>query len=288
MLRSTSPGLPKRGEVASLDISHCGETYRVDLKRTAAARRFTLRVRAPTGDVVLTMPARARLSDAIAFVERHAAWIGVRLARLPCRTSLTPGELVPLRGVLHRITLRRVARGTVWVEMSRAADAGMAPPLLCVNAEPCFVARRVRDFLVAEARRDLESAVAHYARMLGARPRKVTLRDTRSRWGSCSSAGALSFSWRLVMAPRFVLDYLACHEVVHLLHMNHSAAFWGTVAASCPDSARSEAWLEANGASLHLFSVENAATDRRARPAATGQPAGAGAAAAATSSSRLR
>lgn len=286
MLRSTNPGLPRRGEVASFDVSHCGETYRVNLKRTAAARRFTLRVRAPSGDIVLTIPARASLCDARSFAERHAAWIGARLRRLPRRTSFEPGELVPLRGVLHKITPRRVARGTVWVESPSAPDA---LPLLCVNAEPCFIPRRVRDFLVAEARRDLESAVARYARALGARPRKVTLRDTRSRWGSCSSAGSLSFSWRLVMAPRFVLDYLAAHEVAHLLHMNHSAAFWAAVTESCPDSARAEAWLEANGASLHRFSVEGCTPDRWPNPVGAGQPAGAvAAAAAATSSSRLR
>jgi predicted metal-dependent hydrolase len=289
MLRSTSPDLPRRGEVASFDVPHCGETFRVTLKRTTAARRFTLRVRAPSGDIILTMPARASLSDAKSFAESHAAWIGTRLARLPRRVSFEPGETVPLRGVMHKITPRRVARGTVWVELPSATDPREGAPLLCVNAEPCFVPRRVRDFLVAEARRDLESAVARYARALGARPRKLTLRDTRSRWGSCSSAGSLSFSWRLVMAPSFVLDYLAAHEVAHLLHMNHSAAFWSAVAGACPDSARAEAWLEAHGASLHRFAVERSARDQRPSPGGTAQPAGAGApAAAATSSRRLR
>ncbi len=289
MLRGTHPGLPRRGEASFLDVSHCGETYRVALKRTAAARRFTLRVRAPAGDIVLTMPARASLGDARSFAERHAAWIGARLRRLPRRVRLEPGELVPLRGVLHRITPRRAARGTVWVEPPSQADGDAAPPLLYVNAELCFVPRRVRDFLVAEARRDLESAVARYARALGVRPRKVTLRDTRSRWGSCSSAGSLSFSWRLVMAPRFVLDYLAAHEVAHLLHMNHSAAFWETVAGTCPDCARAEAWLEANGASLHRYAFESCTEESRPSPGGTGQPAaGATAAAAATSSRRLR
>jgi hypothetical protein len=285
MLRRVNPGLPRSDEVASFDITHCGETFKVDLKRTRAARRFTLRVRAPSGDVVLTMPARASLCDARSFAERHAAWIGTRVRRLPRRASFEPGELVPLRGVLHEITPRRMARGTVWVEMPSATESGDTPPLLCVNAEPRFVPRRVRDFLVAEARRDLETAVARYAKALGARPRKVTLRDTRSRWGSCSSAGALSFSWRLVMAPSFVLDYLAAHEVAHLLHMNHSAAFWAAVAGSCPDSNRAEAWLQANGASLHRFTLEIRTEDGRPDP---DQPAGDVATAAATSSRRLR
>jgi hypothetical protein len=179
-----------------------------------------------------------------------------------------------------------VARGTVWVEIPSPSDADATLPLLCVNAEPCFVARRVRDFLVVEARHDLESAVARYASALEVRPRKVSLRDTRSRWGSCSSAGSLSFSWRLVMAPSFVLDYLAAHEVAHLLHMNHSAAFWATVAGSCPDSGRAEAWLEANGASLHRFALEGCVQGSGTTSGGADQPAGV--AAAATSSRRLR
>jgi predicted metal-dependent hydrolase len=288
MLRSANPGLPRGGEEAtSFDVTHCGETYKVNLKRTAAARRFTLRVRAPTGEIVLTIPPRARLCEARSFAERHAAWIGTKLRRLPRRASFEAGELVPLRGVLHEITPRRMSRGTVWVEIPSASDADATLPLLCVNAEPCFVPRRVRDFLVGEARRDLESAVARYASAFKVRPRKVSLRDTRSRWGSCSSAGSLSFSWRLVMAPSFVLDYLAAHEVAHLLHMNHSAAFWATVAESCPDSGRAEAWLEANGASLHRFALEGCVQDSARNPGGADQPAGA-AAAAATSSRRLR
>jgi predicted metal-dependent hydrolase len=288
MLRSVIPRLPRKSEADCFEISHCGETYRVALKRSAAARRFTLRVRAPSGDIVLTLPQRASLGDARSFAERHAAWIGTKLRRLPQRASFEPGELVPFRGILHEITLCRSARGTVWVEppAPESTGAATATPRLCVNAaDPCFVARRIRDFLVAEARRDLESAVARYARALGVRPRKVTLRDTRSRWGSCSSAGSLSFSWRLVMAPRFVLDYLAAHEVAHLLHMNHSAPFWAAVEASCPDSGRAEAWLKANGASLHRFVLSSHIPCPRA--AASGQTAGVGAAAA-TSSRRLR
>lgn len=285
MLRRVNPGLPRSGDVAFFEVSHGGETFKVNLRRTNAARRFTLRVRPPSGDIVLTIPARASLCDARSFAERHAAWIGTRLRRLPRRASFEAGELVPLRGVLHRVTPCRVVRGSVWIERPSATEAGEALPLLCVNAEPCFVARRVRDFLVAEARRDLEAAVERYARAFGVRPRKVTLRDTRSRWGSCSAAGALSFCWRLVMAPCFVLDYLAAHEVAHLLHMNHSAEFWAAVSGCCPDSARAEAWLQAHGAGLHRFALDNRGVD--GRPDAV-QPAGAAAAAAATSSRRLR
>jgi predicted metal-dependent hydrolase len=286
MLRKTDPGRTSIEEVDSFEVSHCGETYRVTLKRTCAARRFTLRVRPPFGDIVLTLPTRASLCDARSFVERHAAWIGTRLRRLPRRAGFEPGEHVPLRGVVHEIAVRRRSHGTIWIEPGGATVSGEAVPLLCVNAEPCFVPRRVRDFLVAEARRDLSDAVARYSRKFGVVPRKITLRDTRSRWGSCSSAGTLSFCWRLVMAPGFVLDYLAAHEVAHLLYMNHSTLFWAAVGRACPDSERAEAWLQAHGASLHRFALESHGKD--GREVSDQAVVGAAPADAATSSRRLR
>ncbi|WP_026606839.1 M48 family metallopeptidase [Methylocapsa acidiphila] len=248
---------PSIGEIAYFDISHAGETYRIKLKRVAAARRFTLRVRAGTHEVVLTMPTRGSLAEAKSFAGRNAAWIGARLRRLPAKIGLLPGDCVPLRGVLHQIAHRAVGRGTIWIEPAPrgAEDAGQggALPLICVNAEASFIPRRVQDYLIREARRDLEGAVARHSKAIGVAPRKMTLRDTASRWGSCSSTGALSFSWRLIMAPQFVLDYLAAHEVAHLKYMNHSAAFWAAVESLSSEVEAAEAWLKANGASLLRF-----------------------------------
>lgn len=199
------------------------------------------------------MPTRGSLAEAKSFAERHAAWIGARLRRLPAKMRFMPGELVPVRGVLHRIANQPGARGTVWIEAAPQDAGGHAGPLLWVNAEAPFVPRRVQDFLIREARRDIEGAVARHTSALSVRPRKITLRDTTSRWGSCSSSGALSFSWRLIMAPRFVLDYLAAHEVAHLMHMNHSAAFWAVVAELSSDIDTAEAWLKTHGAGLLRF-----------------------------------
>lgn len=253
MLRLLRRNQPGGTEIAAFDVSHAGETYRINLKRTAAARRYTLRVRAAAHDVVLTMPARGSLAEAKSFAERHAAWIGARLRRLPARMRFMPGEFVPVRGVLHRIANRPGARGTVWIEAATQDPCGDASPLLWVNAQAPFVPRRVQDFLIREARRDIEGAVARHTRALGVHPRKITLRDTTSRWGSCSSSGALNFSWRLIMAPRFVLDYLAAHEVAHLMHMNYSTAFWAVVAQLSADIEDAEAWLKTHGSSLLRF-----------------------------------
>ena len=242
---------PRSSGLVTIDVAHAGAIYKIQLRRSAAARRFTLRVRAATSDVVLTIPARGSLSEAKSFAYRHAAWIGARLRLLPEKIPLAPGGLIPLRGILHLITDRPAQRRGVWLEDGRLDNRG--EPLICVNAEPSFVARRVRDFLIKEAMRDLKSAVERHTGTLGLKHSRITLRDTTSRWGSCSSSGALSFSWRLILAPPFVLDYLAAHECAHLLHMNHSAKFWAAVARLTSETARAEAWLKAHGSSLLRF-----------------------------------
>ncbi len=238
--------------VAHIDVAHSGEVFRVALKRVSTSRRFTLRVRAATRDVLLTMPARSSLRSAREFAERHAAWIGARLARLPHPVAFAAGAVTPLRGVDHTIDHRPHQRGVVWTER------GPHGALICVAGAQPFISRRVADFLKREARKDLEAAVARHSRRLGVAPRRISLRDTSSRWGSCSSTGALNFSWRLILAPPDVLDYLAAHEVAHIVHMNHSPMFWKLTRRLYPDTDRAEAWLRANGADLHRFGAEAA------------------------------
>jgi predicted metal-dependent hydrolase len=141
--------------------------------------------------------------------------------------------------------------GTVWTE-----TGGDGRRLLCVAThDATHVSRRITDFLKREAKRDLEAAVARYTERLGVEVKRISIRDQVSRWGSCSTSGALSFSWRLVLAPRFVLDYLAAHEVAHLLEMNHSPRFWRLLGRICPDMERAKAWLDARGTDLHRYGM---------------------------------
>jgi predicted metal-dependent hydrolase len=142
-------------------------------------------------------------------------------------------------------------RGGVWVEDSQSNAE--SPPLLCVSGDSPHLSRRVTDYLKRHAKADLEAAVRHYCGALNLPTRSVTVRDTSSRWGSCSASGSLNFSWRLIMAPAFVLDYLAAHEVAHLVHMNHSAKFWALTNRLCAETDRAEAWLNANGSKLYRY-----------------------------------
>lgn len=244
-----SPRKPREAEKdpPHIDVRHAGAVYRVAVRRMPNARRFTLRVSAATGGVVLTLPMRADLRTAVDFAGRHGGWIAQRLARLPDTVEIAPGAVVPVRGVPHRIVHRPLSRGTVWTE------DGPEEKLLVVAGAEGHAKRRLADWLRREAKRDLDAAVQRHAAALGRKAARITLRDTRSRWGSCSSTGKLSFSWRLILAPPEILDYLAAHEVAHLAEMNHSNRFWTIVYRLFPDTDAAEAWLKRNGAGLHRY-----------------------------------
>ncbi len=237
-------------EPQSIEIVFDEAVYRVRLRRHRQARRYTLRIQAASRDVVLTMPLRASIREAKQFAQRHGGWIAARLARLPAGQPFRDGAVIPLRGEPHRVVHRPLARGTAWVE----CDAG-GEQRICVAGGAAHVSRRVEDFLKREAQRDLEAATRRAAERLGVAVKRVAVRDQSSRWGSCSSTGRLSYSWRLIMAPPYVLNYVAVHEVAHLKEMNHSPRFWRLVAAHCPDAARAKAWLDAHGGDLHRYGV---------------------------------
>jgi predicted metal-dependent hydrolase len=165
------------------------------------------------------------------------------------------GTILPLRGVQHRIVHRPGARGTVWAETGADGEA-----LLCVAGEAPHIDRRVGDFLRREAHRDLDAASRRAADQLGVAIKRISVRDQSSRWGSCSSTGVLSYSWRLILAPPFVLNYLAVHEAAHLIEMNHSTRFWRLVSSVCSDAGRAKHWLDIHGTDLHRFGMPGEST----------------------------
>jgi predicted metal-dependent hydrolase len=233
---------------------HChveidGEPVRVTIVWNDRARRYALRLRGSVREPVVTIPARGKLAEARDFLDRHRGWLRARLAALPEATAIAAGSLIPLRGVPVRI-VHRDGRGLVRLE------GGGAEPLLVVPGHPEHLARRVTDFLKRQARLDLEAATARHAATLGVSVKTIRLGDPTSRWGSCSSSGTIAYSWRIVMAPPDVLDYLAAHEVAHLREMNHSPRFWRHVAAICPQMEEAKAWLNRHGAALHAVGAD--------------------------------
>lgn len=231
-----------------LSVEEAGSRLPVALRRRPDAKRMTLRVSAATGEVALTLPDKVKLDAAQRFLDAHKGWIAARLARLPNRVLLQPGTVLPVRGVEHRIV-----HGSRTRAPTRAAlDVEGAPVILVCGDEPGLPGR-VRRFLAAEAETDLREAVARHAGRIGATPARLTVRDTTSRWGSCSATGALSFSWRLILAPPFVLDYLAAHEVAHLRELNHSERFWRLLHEICARTDEAESWLKRHGSGLHRY-----------------------------------
>ena len=231
-----------------LKVFHEGQAFKVALKRRPTAKRITLRVSNATGEVVLTIPERTDIGLAQKFADSHGQWIATRLAKVPERVLFQPGAMVPLRGVPHRIVHWSSIRGTT--QATRDSDG---QPIIAVAGEAAHVARRVQDFLETQAKRDFAAAVKRHTAQLGVPAKRITVRDTKSRWGSCSATGALNFSWRLIMAPPFVLDYLAAHEVAHLRELNHSNRFWKLTYQLCPRTDEAERWLKTYGSALHRF-----------------------------------
>ncbi len=213
---------------------------RVEWRRSARARRISLRIDPYGGTVVVTLPLRVGVRAGIALLTNHADWVSDRLAALPDAVALTDDALVPICGVPHRIRHLPQARGGAWLDNGE----------LFVTGRPEFLARRVKDFLRAEARRRLAALTVAKAQSADLHPRRLTVKDTRSRWGSCAADGSLSFSWRLVMAPAFVQDYVAAHEVAHLRHMNHGKRFWALVERLTPHTATAVPWLRTEGTRL--------------------------------------
>ncbi len=219
-----------------LPEAHCPVRWR----RSARARRVSLRICPTEGAVVVTLPMKVGRRHGLALLTEHAGWVLQRVAALAPERPLTPGATVPIGGVEHVIRHESGRRGAALLE-------GAA---LVVSGQEEFVPRRVRDFLRAEALRRIVAAARPHAEALGVVPRAIRLKDTKSRWGSCAPDRTLAFSWRLVMAPDWVLDYVVAHELAHLREMNHSVRFWALVESRTPHRAAASLWLRQNGAAL--------------------------------------
>lgn len=224
------------GEALELDGG-----LRLRLSANPRARRISVRIDAARREAVVVAPSERKLADAVAFARSRADWIAERLAAAPQGAGFRPGETVPLRGRPVRLE-----------QAPGAAAARLSGDAIRAGGDAEGFARRIERFLRAEARRDLEAATARHVATLGLKPPKVSIADPKSRWGSCTPArGTIRYSWRLVLAPPAILDYVAAHEVAHLIHGHHGPEFWDVCERLYPDAKGARRWLKAHGASLH-------------------------------------
>jgi len=211
------------------------------LRRSARARRLSLRVSGLDGAVTLTVPRGVSEAEALGFARSREDWLRRTLTAQPGQVDVGPGVALPVEG-----QMRQIVPGT-------GRQVRLEPEKIHVPGSGETAAPRLRAWLRTRARDRLAAASDMHAARLGLGYSRLTLRDTRSRWGSCSARGGLSYSWRLILAPPEVLDYVAAHEVAHLAEMNHSPAFWAVVARLRPDYEAPRAWLRHEGAALHRY-----------------------------------
>lgn len=224
-----------------------GTAVEMKVRLNPRAKRLIVKVHPASGEVSVVAPSRRALGGAVEFARGQRDWIAQQLACLPVRVPLTIGAQIPLRGTLYRIVAADNIRCAVCIQ-----DDVLE---IRVGGAPEHTPRRIIDFLRKTARQDFETHVCRFAARLDVHPKRIAMHDTRSRWGSCSSTRSLSFSWRLILAPAFVLEYVAAHEVAHLREMNHSSRFWDLVKSLVDDVDTPQEWLRRHGMELHRYAA---------------------------------
>jgi len=211
--------------------------------RTPRARRVRIRVDAREGQAVLVLPPRAALREGRDFAQSNAAWLRARLAELPPRVAFDPGVEIPVAGVTQ--VLRWDRRASSRVEATEG--------VILVGGERSEFAHRVTEWLKRRARERITRRAEALAEKVGRKCGRISIRDPRARWGSCTHKGDLSFSWRLILAPPHVLDYVVAHEIAHLVHLHHGPRFWRAVERLMPGFATAREWLDQRGPELQRY-----------------------------------
>jgi len=248
MRKGIHSGTSSRSQAASRALLRIdGKPVPVAIKLNPRARRLIVKVHPSTGEVSVVAPTRRSIDHAIDFARGETDWIAERLKQVPPAVPLGLGARILYRGEEHVIRRGEGRRTPVWI------DHEDGNRIIRVTGQSEHAARRLVDFLKREAKRVLEQRAFYYAEQLGTAPKHVTVRDTASRWGSCSTQRSLSFSWRLILAPPFVLDYVVAHEVAHMREMNHGPRFWRLVEELIGNAEKPQVWLREKGSLLHRY-----------------------------------
>lgn len=220
-----------------------GREIHLAIRRSERARCILVQVGHLSGEVELVLPRGVPIAEGLRFARDKASWVQDRLRRVVTPVPLVDGTVFPLLGQEVRIRYT----GEPLPSIHRSGGE------IVVSGRRENVPGRVRDWLKWQARQEISPRVVAKTKIVGKPHRRITIRDTHSRWGSCSHDGNLSFCWRLIFAPEFVLDYVVAHEVAHLREMNHSRRFWSLVQRMCSDSSASRVWLRRHAAELHRY-----------------------------------
>ncbi|HUO22932.1 MAG TPA: SprT family zinc-dependent metalloprotease [Caulobacteraceae bacterium] len=247
-------GLFSAPRLASGDLIEVGGVS-VRLRVDARARRVSLRIDARRREVVATAPSQRRLADAVAFAGQRAGWIARQMGALPPTAALEPGGRIEVLGRSHHLVQARTR-----LEAGFGEDPAQGPTLAVFGAGDAYGRAALR-LLKRHALQVLSERTAHYARALGRPLPPVTIGDAKARWGSCRTprpgvagdVGAIRYSWRLVLAPMDVVDYVAAHECAHLLEGNHGPRFWSVVERIYGPWRPQRDWLKRHGQGLHAF-----------------------------------
>lgn len=215
----------------------------LEIQRSPRSKRIRLRIDRIKRHAVLVLTKRASEKSGIDFVYRNAAWILGQLEALPERKVFSDGLHFSLLGEEVSIHHSPTAKRGVWLEEG----------ILWVSGASEHLARRATDFIKEQARSYAKTKAMEFGKKLGVTPGKITIRDTKSRWGSCNKNGDISLSWRLALAPTKIFDYVIVHEAAHVRHMNHSPHFWKTVEEVIPEYKQAERWLKKKSAYLYSF-----------------------------------
>ena len=215
----------------------------VTVRVSPRAARMALRLHPAVDSVELVLPAGASLAVALGFLDGKRGWIAAQLARMPPRINFIDGAVIPVLGVDRELVLQELGRGRQPVFQLKSTS-------IEVTGDEASLARRTRAGLADLARDMLASKSRTLAARLGKPIAKISVGDPHSRWGSCASSGNIRYSWRLILAPEPIMDYVVAHEVSHLAEMNHSARFWRVVAGLSPDHETARAWLKRHGPQL--------------------------------------
>jgi predicted metal-dependent hydrolase len=238
-----------RSDVASafkkkqIEVDVDGQSVPVSIHRNKQARRLILRLDPISGGARLTLPSYVPLAEGLEFIQQQQGWLKRRLGKVPERVPFEDGAVIPMLGDDYTIRHMRSVRGAVWVEGDELFVAGL----------PEHVSRRVQDWLKKEAKSRLTDLAHEKAQQLGVKVGRVTVRDTRSRWGSCAYDGSLNFSWRMLLTPSFVFDFIVAHEVAHIIERNHGPGFHKLVDELTASADQAEAWLAVHGSGLHRY-----------------------------------